>query len=193
MANGHSTEDQEKVEEKPLELLLRKYLLLLAIMAATVTYAAGFNPPGGVWQDTEAGHLAGDSIIRDTYYPRYLVFFYCNAAAFVLSIIVIILILSLAIAQEIPMLPLRSSKNFWIPMLPLRVAMVLDLLGLVGAYAAGTSRAVLKPRNAWVLAVIFVYMVIQLVLTSLSSCTGDALNSCLTETINCLIWQRLNM
>ncbi|EAZ00602.1 hypothetical protein OsI_22624 [Oryza sativa Indica Group] len=173
MANGHSTEDQEKVEEKPLELLLRKYLLLLAIMAATVTYAAGFNPPGGVWQDTEAGHLAGDSIIRDTYYPRYLVFFYCNAAAFVLSIIVIILILSLAIAQEIPMLPLRSSKNFWIPMLPLRVAMVLDLLGLVGAYAAGTSRAVLKPRNAWVLAVIFVYMVIQLVLTSLSSCTGD--------------------
>uniref|UniRef100_A0A0E0PWM7 PGG domain-containing protein n=1 Tax=Oryza rufipogon TaxID=4529 RepID=A0A0E0PWM7_ORYRU len=165
MANGHSTEDQEKVEEKPLELLLRKYLLLLAIMAATVTYATGFNPPGGVWQDTEAGHLAGDSIIRDTYYPRYLVFFYCNAAAFVLSIIVIILILSLAIAQE--------KKNFWIPMLPLRVAMVLDLLGLVGAYAAGTSRAVLKPRNAWVLAVIFVYMVIQLVLTSLSSCTGD--------------------
>uniref|UniRef100_A0A0E0HP96 PGG domain-containing protein n=1 Tax=Oryza nivara TaxID=4536 RepID=A0A0E0HP96_ORYNI len=165
MANGHSTEDQEKVEEKPLELLLRKYLLLLAIMAATVTYATGFNPPGGVWQDTEAGHLAGDSIIRDTYYPRYLVFFYCNAAAFVLSIIVIILILSLAIAQE--------KKNFWIPMLPLRVAMVKDLLGLVGAYAAGTSRAVLKPRNAWVLAVIFVYMVIQLVLTSLSSCTGD--------------------
>jgi ABC-type transport system involved in multi-copper enzyme maturation permease subunit len=154
-------------------------------MVATVTYAAGFNPPGGVWQNTEAGHLAGESIIRDTYYPRYLVFFYCNAAAFVLSIIVIILILSLAIAQE--------KKNFWIPMLPLRVAMVKDLLGLVGAYAAGTSRAVLKPRNAWVLAVIFVYMVIQLVLTSLSSCTGDALNSCLTETINCLIWQRLNM
>uniref|UniRef100_I1Q786 PGG domain-containing protein n=1 Tax=Oryza glaberrima TaxID=4538 RepID=I1Q786_ORYGL len=166
MVNGHSPErSKEKEEEKPLELLLRKYLLLLAIMAATVTYAAGFNPPGGVWQNTEAGHLAGDSIIRDTYYPRYLVFFYCNAAAFVLSIVVIILIFSLAIVQE--------KKKLWIPMLPLRVAMVLDLLGLVGAYAAGTSRAVLKPRNAWVLVIIFVYMVIQLVLTSLSSSVGD--------------------
>ncbi|KAF0903417.1 hypothetical protein E2562_027702 [Oryza meyeriana var. granulata] len=157
MANQQSLE-KSKDEDRPLEYCLRKYLLLLAIMVATVTYAAGFNPPGGVWQDTDAGHLAGDSIIRDTYYPRYLVFFYCNTAAFALSIVVIILVFILAIVHE--------KKKLWIPMLPLRVAMVLDLLVLVGAYAAGTSRAVLKARNAWVLVVILVYMVAQLVLTS---------------------------
>jgi hypothetical protein len=164
-------------------------------MAATVTYAAGFNPPGGVWQDTEAGHLAGDSIIRDTHYPRYLVFFYCNAAAFAMSIVVIIIIFILAVVHE--------KKGLWISMIPLRVAMVLDLLGLVGAYAAGTSRGVLKAKNACVLVAIFVYMAVQIVLTSFPgivlkckrnasgiqivfSCTGNASSYAhLTETINC--------
>ncbi|XP_052158301.1 uncharacterized protein LOC127776018 [Oryza glaberrima] len=170
MANQQSLEEP-KDEGRPLEYCLRKYLLLLAIMVATVTYAAGFNPPGGVWQNTEAGHLAGDSIIRDTYYPRYLVFFYCNAAAFALSIVVIILIFILAVVHD--------KRGLWISMIPLRVAMVLDLLGLMMAYAAGTSRGVLKARNACVLVAIFVYMAVQVVLTlfpekpELPRCTDD--------------------
>uniref|UniRef100_A0A0D9WPG2 PGG domain-containing protein n=1 Tax=Leersia perrieri TaxID=77586 RepID=A0A0D9WPG2_9ORYZ len=169
MASEHPSEES-KDEARPLEYCLRKYLLLLAIMVATVTYAAGFNPPGGVWQDTEAGHLAGDSILRETYYPRYLIFFYCNAAAFAMSIVVIILIFILAIVHE--------KKKLWVPMLPLRVAMVLDLLGLVGAYAAGTSRNVLKAGNASVLVATLAYMVVQVVLTSFPGilekfrCTG---------------------
>ncbi|KAF2926368.1 hypothetical protein DAI22_06g122800 [Oryza sativa Japonica Group] len=104
---------------RPLEYDLRKYLLLLATMVATVTYTAGFNPPGGVWQETEARHLAGDSIIRDTHYPRYIMFFYCNAAAFALSIVVIVLIFILAILHE--------KNGIWISMFPLRLAMVLNL------------------------------------------------------------------
>ncbi|KAG8076086.1 hypothetical protein GUJ93_ZPchr0006g42301 [Zizania palustris] len=73
MVNSHSSEKCEEMNKNPpLEYDLRKYLLLLAILVATVTYAAGFNPPGGVWQETEAGHLAGDSIIRDTNYPGIL-------------------------------------------------------------------------------------------------------------------------
>uniref|UniRef100_A0A0D9WPG7 PGG domain-containing protein n=1 Tax=Leersia perrieri TaxID=77586 RepID=A0A0D9WPG7_9ORYZ len=142
----------------PLEYDLRKYLLLLATLVATVTYTAGFNPPGGVWQDTEAGHLAGDSIIRDSQYPRYLMFFYCNATAFTLSIVVIILIFILAILHE---------KNVLkTPILPLRAAMVLDLLALMGAYAAGTSRGILTAGNASALVVVFIYMMVQMVVTS---------------------------
>ncbi|KAF0903414.1 hypothetical protein E2562_027699 [Oryza meyeriana var. granulata] len=143
--------------DSPLEYDLRKYLLLLATLVATVTYAAGFNPPGGVWQDTEAGHLAGDSIIRDSHYPRYLMFFYCNATAFALSIVVIILIFILAILHE--------KGKLQIPMLPLRAAMVLNLLSLMGAYAAGTSRGVLTAGNASALVAVFVYMVAQMVVT----------------------------
>uniref|UniRef100_A0A0E0A8F7 PGG domain-containing protein n=1 Tax=Oryza glumipatula TaxID=40148 RepID=A0A0E0A8F7_9ORYZ len=148
--------EQERTDS-PLEYDLRKYLLLLATLVATVTYGAGFSPPGGVWQDTEAGHLAGDSIIRDSQYRRYLMFFYCNATAFALSIVVIILIFILAILHE--------KGKLQIPMLPLRAAMVLDLLSLMGAYAAGTSRGVLTAGNVSALVATFIYMVAQMVVT----------------------------
>uniref|UniRef100_J3MDE8 PGG domain-containing protein n=1 Tax=Oryza brachyantha TaxID=4533 RepID=J3MDE8_ORYBR len=161
--------DSPLVTESPLEYDLRKYLLLLATLVATVTYAAGFNPPGGVWQNSDDGHLAGDSIIRDSQYPRYLMFFYCNAATFALSIVVIILIFILAILHE------KGKIQF--PMLLLRAAMVLDLLGLMGAYAAGTSRGVLTAGNVSALVAVFIYMmaqmVAQIVAASQDDSTGD--------------------
>uniref|UniRef100_A0A0E0RDL6 PGG domain-containing protein n=1 Tax=Oryza rufipogon TaxID=4529 RepID=A0A0E0RDL6_ORYRU len=39
---------------------LRKYVLLLATLAATVTYTAGLDPPGGFWTDNVGELLAGD-------------------------------------------------------------------------------------------------------------------------------------
>ncbi|CAL4902752.1 unnamed protein product [Urochloa decumbens] len=125
---------QSDDEPSEWEYSLRKYLLMLATVMATVTYSAGFNPPGGVWQDTDAaaGHLAGDPIIRATSYRRYMVFFYCNATAFASSLLVIVLFLILAILHE--------QKKVWIRLKPLRALMALDLLGLVGAYAAGTCQ-----------------------------------------------------
>lgn len=33
----------------------RKYLLLLATLAITITYQVGLNPPGGLWANTESG------------------------------------------------------------------------------------------------------------------------------------------
>jgi hypothetical protein len=81
----------------PLEYHLQKYLLLLATLVAAMAYAAGFNPPGGVWEDTGQGYLAGEPIIRATDYHRYLLFYYCNATTFASSIVLIILILILAI------------------------------------------------------------------------------------------------
>ncbi|KAJ1274280.1 hypothetical protein BS78_05G050600 [Paspalum vaginatum] len=122
-----------------LMLELRKYILLLASLVTTVTYAAGFSPPGDVWQDTAAGHLAGDPIIRDTHYKRYLVFFYCNATAFAASVVVIVLTLILSYLDD------KKDNNSRIVRLyrsfrPLQVVMVLDLLSLLGAYAAGTCR-----------------------------------------------------
>jgi hypothetical protein len=121
-------------ESEPWEYSLRKYLLILATVVATVTYTVGFDPPGGVWPDTNdaVGYLAGDPIIRATNYRRYLVFFYCNCIAFASSIVVIVLFLLLAV--------LREQKKVWIRIKPLRVFMVLDLLSLVGAYVAGHWR-----------------------------------------------------
>ena len=75
------------------EYQLKKYLLLLATLVATVTYAAGLNVPGGSWLEdspSPGGHgqqVAGDSILRQTNYRRYIVFYYFNAIAFAASLL----------------------------------------------------------------------------------------------------------
>lgn len=72
---------------------LRKYILVMAILAATVTYVAGLNPPGGVWLSSKDGYLIGNQILVVTDHPRYNAFFYSNAAAFMASAVVILLLL----------------------------------------------------------------------------------------------------
>ncbi|TVU32709.1 hypothetical protein EJB05_24457, partial [Eragrostis curvula] len=150
--------------DQPWEYTLRKYLLLMATVVATLAYSAAFSPPGGVWQatDTAAGHLAGDPIIRDTHYPRYLVFFYCNATAFASSLVVIVLILLLFVLHE------NCDATVWHrTLLPLRVVMVLDLLSLLGAYAAGTCRdAVTTVYSSLLVVSVVAYLVVQTVLAS---------------------------
>ncbi|KAK3139679.1 hypothetical protein QOZ80_5AG0387740 [Eleusine coracana subsp. coracana] len=140
------------------EYSLRKYLLLLATLVGTITYTAGFNPPGGVWQDTDAaaGRLAGDPIFRNTSYRRYLAFFYTNADAFACSLVVIVLILIVALLHE--------KKNASLaPLSILRFVMVLDLFSLMGAYAAGTCRDKLTTVYSLVLVfLVVVYLFVQM-------------------------------
>ncbi|KAM0911054.1 hypothetical protein ACQ4PT_013766 [Festuca glaucescens] len=152
--------------QQPWEYSLRKYLLLLATLVATVTYDAGFNPPGGVWQEgarddaSQGQRLAGDPVIRDTHYGRYLAFFYCNATAFAASLVVIVLILILAIRHD----KVKEKKGvIWVAsdVVLLRLFMVLDLLSLMGAYAAGTCRdKVSTVYSALLVAAVFLYIVV---------------------------------
>ncbi|XP_044318207.1 uncharacterized protein [Triticum aestivum] len=115
-------------EDEDPELLyeLKEQLLLLTTLVATVTYVTGLNLPGGAWQTQQAdGHLAGDPILRDIHYRRYLAFYYCNGTALASSVVVCLILVML-----------RRKRPVWT--LVLRVVMVLDLLGLMGSYAAGT-------------------------------------------------------
>ncbi|CAL4990863.1 unnamed protein product [Urochloa decumbens] len=108
----------------PQENKSRELILLLAVMVATVTYQAGLQPPGGAWRETGGGHSGGGLILLATHAARYKLFFFFNSAAFVTSIVVVIIV------------QLRSQ----IGQQALEAAVILDLLGLMGAYAAGSIR-----------------------------------------------------
>ncbi|XBH99124.1 hypothetical protein VPH35_128537 [Triticum aestivum] len=129
------------------------FFLLLATLAATITYQAGLDPPGGVWPDNGNGHMAGDPILLTVNAGRYKAFYYCNSVAFVASLVAIILV------QSKVMLETHV----------LEAAMVLDLFGLIGAYAAGSSRDLSTSIYAMTLAgAVLVYVVIHVVFFTLN-------------------------
>lgn len=115
--------DADTVEES------RSLLLLLATLAATVTYQAGLSPPGGFWQEDGVGHRAGDPVLLQIHPKRYKAFFHCNTAAFVASLVVIVIVQSK-----------QLSSGAVVKRRALQAAMILDLFGLMSAYAAGSCR-----------------------------------------------------
>ncbi|KAM0917688.1 hypothetical protein ACQ4PT_009158 [Festuca glaucescens] len=134
----------------------KSLILLLATLAATITYQAGMDPPGGVWQeDDPKGHYkAGDPILLFTNARRYKVFFYCNSTAFVASLVVILMVQNKSLV--------RGHA--------LEVAMILDLFGLIGAYAAGSCRDVSTSIYVMALAgAVLIYVVIHVVFFTLDN------------------------
>ncbi|KAL6596685.1 hypothetical protein ACP70R_047328 [Stipagrostis hirtigluma subsp. patula] len=109
---------------------MKKYLLLLGILAASVTYQAGLDPPGGVWPEHGDGHEAGDPVLRAGDLRRYRAFFYSNSACFVASVVVIVLLLQSSLLELNGTWLIRATH----------AAVVLDLLGLLVAYTTGSSR-----------------------------------------------------
>ncbi|KAM3224096.1 hypothetical protein ACQJBY_057480 [Aegilops geniculata] len=136
----------------------RSLVLLLATLAATITYTAGLDPPGGLWQDNVDGHMAGDPILLTTNARRYKAFFYCNSVAFVASLVAIVLV----------------QKEILVKHHVLEAAMILDLFGLIGAYAAGSCRDVNTSFYAMALAgAVLVYVVIHVVFFTLDQDPKD--------------------
>lgn len=135
------SETQEKMPEAQKERSesgeknVREYLMLLGVLAASVTYQTGLKPPGGLWQDNTSGHSAGSSILHYINKNRFHAFFYCNSTSFMASIVVIILLLP------------STLHNHQLPLWPMQTAILLDMLGLLGAYAAGSNRDWETSRN----------------------------------------------
>ncbi|CAN6363359.1 unnamed protein product [Urochloa humidicola] len=68
--------------------------------------------------------------MQDNWRQRYHGFFYCNSTSFVASIFLMLLLLPLSM----------SSKNKKVWSMALKTMLMLGFLGLLGAYAAGSSR-----------------------------------------------------
>ncbi|CAL4895505.1 unnamed protein product [Urochloa decumbens] len=126
----------------------RSLLLLLATFATAITYQAGLHPPGGLWQDSRDGHLAGDPILLTMNARRYNTFFYCNSIAFVASLTIIILLL----------------EGLLVKFNVMTAALMLELFGLVGAYAAGSCRDVSTSVDVMAMAAaVMVYVVVHVI------------------------------
>ncbi|VAI21014.1 unnamed protein product [Triticum turgidum subsp. durum] len=106
----------------------RSLPLLLATFATPLAYGAGLAPPGGFWFDDSEGSRVGDPVLADTYPGRYLAFFYCNATCFVSSLVIVTLLLSRRWLSR------RVVRSY-----ALQICVLLELLGLVGAYAAAAA------------------------------------------------------
>lgn len=113
----------------------REYLMLLGVLAASVTYQTGLKPPGGLWQDNSGGHSAGSSILHHIDKRRYHAFFYCNSTSFMASVVVVILLLP------------WTLHGYPLPLWTMQTAIWFDMLGLLGAYAAGSTRDWETSRN----------------------------------------------
>uniref|UniRef100_A0ACD5ZA21 Uncharacterized protein n=1 Tax=Avena sativa TaxID=4498 RepID=A0ACD5ZA21_AVESA len=96
--------------------------------------------------------MAGDPILLTTNTRRYRAFFYCNSVAFVASLVAIVLV----------------QKELLVKHHVLEAAMILDLFGLIGAYAAGSCRDVNTSIYAIALAgAVLVYVVIHVIFFTL--------------------------
>ncbi|KAM0917694.1 hypothetical protein ACQ4PT_009161 [Festuca glaucescens] len=141
--------------------------MLLAILAASVTYQAGLKPPGGMFED---GAAAGNPVLRVSDLARYRVFFYCNSASFAASVVVIVLLL-----QEF----LQDRQAYGLLIYAMNTAIVLDVLGLLGAYAAGSSRE--WDTSGYVIALtaaVLAYVAVHLVIWFVSGPSGGGKVSC---------------
>nr|AYG86984.1 putative PGG domain-containing protein [Triticum timopheevii subsp. timopheevii] len=123
--NSRSSKEKERLE----------YLMVLGILGASMTYQTGLKPPGGLWQDSMNGHLAGNPILHDTNKHRYNAFFYGNSTSFMASIVVVVMLLPL------------TFREHNLPLWPMHSAILLDMLSLLVAYAAGSTREWETSRN----------------------------------------------
>ncbi|KAF8650471.1 hypothetical protein HU200_063836 [Digitaria exilis] len=141
-------DDPGKKREKWLKEM-RGWLMVLAVLAASVTYQAGLNPPGGFWQqDDSQGNIAGTPVLQSKFPKRYTVFFYFNSTAFVTSVVIIVLLMN------------ESFYHSEAKVEALEIIVVLDMAGLMGAYIAGCTREVSSSIYIIVLTVVvFLYVV----------------------------------
>lgn len=129
---------------------LRGWLMVLATVIASITYASGLSPPGGFERASRprvtatmppprSGGIINGTTVVDSMMPalreaspgRFRAFYYCNTAAFALSLSIMLLLASRDLRK------LARTKA-------LEILVGLDVLALLVAYIAGSTFGVME-------------------------------------------------
>ncbi|XBI34399.1 hypothetical protein VPH35_120211 [Triticum aestivum] len=168
-SNSNTTSSSSKDKnDKAKETV--EYFMLLGILAASMTYQIGLKPPGGLWQDNNNGHSAGNPVLHDIIKRRYDVFFYSNSTSFMASIVVIVLLLPWTMTH-------KRKPPLWL----MHMAILLDMLSLLVAYAAGSTRKWETSRNVmFIIIPVLLYIAIYAAASVLVPKEGRSCWTCLT-------------
>ncbi|KAE8775545.1 hypothetical protein D1007_51936 [Hordeum vulgare] len=165
--------DQEKDEEL-------EYLMLLGVLVASVTYQSGLRPPGGLWEE---GGAAGNPIMHDINKRRHDIFLYSNSTSFMASVVAIVMLLPFTLSNVEWLrrfLPSQTSNRRW-PLWPVHTAILLDMLGLLVAYAAGSTRKWESSRNVIVILLpVLAYIALYAAIVAIYICNKSRTSSQLT-------------
>ncbi|KAM3223574.1 hypothetical protein ACQJBY_057127 [Aegilops geniculata] len=136
----------------------RSWLLLLTSLTATVTFTVGLTPPGGFWaaDDKTNGYVAGISVMRDKFSPRYLAFYYSNTTAFFTSLMIIAML-----AKNQNSKNTNSEQPDVMKKHVLNGLVVLCFLSLGTSYVAGTWDS---PSRVIYVVVVFVVNILYMLL-----------------------------
>ncbi|TVU12452.1 hypothetical protein EJB05_46100, partial [Eragrostis curvula] len=123
---------------------MRGWLMVLAVLVASVSYQAGLNPPGGFRQD-------GSPVLETVFPRRYEAFFYANTTAFATSFLTIILLMEESFYHSEPKLQV------------LKILVTLDMLSLMFAYGAGCVTTM--GSSMYFMVISFIFVIIYVVHT----------------------------
>lgn len=91
-------QEEKRASRKSL-ITLQQTLMVVAALIVTITFQAGLNPPGGVWQDSngrnQTSHKPGKAIQSETDPWLFAFFMVSNSLAFVVSLVLIPIIVIL--------------------------------------------------------------------------------------------------